>query len=235
MSGVTTEAALIAAAAALYLADCVVLLERGQGLWRRTAISFGSLHYQVQGKAVAVLNPFTPFIAVTRTLPLLGAGFGVDPSGVPRVLSPVAPFAALQLVLVFVVLPWCLLRAPGLPFVVALLLAYLNALLMLALILLRFGRAGIARRPLLVLGFGWLACLPLSVNCVRRAGLSFEVAMDAREAIRSLPADARAQAHASLAAQLGEALQELDEGDERHPPLAELKRQLDAQAADGRA
>jgi len=230
---VSSEAVLIAAAAVLYLADCVVLLERGQALWARGALAFGSLHYQVQGKTVALLNPLTPFVPVSRTLPLFATGFGMDPAGVSRVLSPVGVLAALQFALMFVVLPWCLMRAPGAPFLAALLLAYLNAILMLALIAQRFGRAGIARRPLLTLGFGWLACLPLSVNCARKAGLTFEIAMDAREALRDLSARAREQAAAALAAQATEAAQDLDEGDERHRDLMALKRQLEA--GDGRA
>ena len=45
------EAAVLAVAAAIYLLDCVVLLERGQGLWWRGGISFGSKHYQMRGKA----------------------------------------------------------------------------------------------------------------------------------------------------------------------------------------
>ena len=41
----STEAAVIAVAAAIYLFDCVVLLERGQALWSSAGLSFGSLHY----------------------------------------------------------------------------------------------------------------------------------------------------------------------------------------------
>jgi hypothetical protein len=229
---VSPEAVLIAAAAVLYFADCIVLLERGQALWAKGALVFGSLHYQFRGKTVALLNPLTPFVAVSRTLPLFAAGFGMDPAAV-RALAPVGALAALQFVLVFAALPWCLLRAPGMPFVAVLLFAYLNAILMLALTAQRFGRVGIARRPLLALGFGWLACLPLSVNCARKAGLTFEIAMDAREALRDLPAAARAQAAAALAAQAAEAAQELEEDDERHRDLMALKRQLEA--GDGRA
>ena len=230
----SAEAVLILVAAALYLADCIVLLERGQAIWARGALAFGSVHYQVAGKVVALLNPLTPFVPVSRTLPLFSAGFGMDPAGMSRVLSPLRSLAGLQLVLVFAALPWCLLRAPGATFA-TLLIAYLNAVLMLVLLAWRFGRAGLPRRPLLALGFGWLACLPLSVNCLRKAGLSFEIAMDAREALRDLPAQARALAAADLAAQVGEAAQELDEGDARQRDLATLKRQLDAEAASGRA
>jgi len=149
---VSTEATVIAVAAAIYLVDCAVLLERGQALWTRSGLAFGSLHYQVRGRAVALLNPFTPFVAPLRTRPLLG------------------------------------------------------------------------------LAFGWLVCLPLSINALRKAALAFEVAIDAREAIGLLPEGDRARARGELAAQIAEAMQELDESDERHQRLAELKVQLAAQA-----
>jgi hypothetical protein len=228
---VSTETAVVALAAAIYLLDCVVLLERGQALWSRGGLSFGSLHYQVRGKVVALLNPFTPFLPVLRTRPLLSPAAGIEATQVREALAPLVGPAALQFVLLFAVLPWCLYRAPGWPFLSALALAYLNAMLMLALIAWRFGRAGLARAPLAALGVGWLACLPLSVNSARKAGLAFDAAADAPQAIRGLPAQARPRALAGLAAQVAEAMQELDDGDARHGALAEVKRALDADAA----
>ena len=229
-----SEAAVIAVAAALYLLDCVVLLERGQALWSRAAISFGSNHYQIRGKVVALLNPFTPFIAVFRTLPLFMNAPVPKFTDVLKSLAPLAGFAFLQLLLVLVALPVCLYRAPGWPFFLSLVLAYLNALVMLGAIWWRFRKAGLATRPLAALGFAWLACLPLSVNAPRKAGLAFDVAMDAREAIDLLPERSRERARGELAAQVAEAMQELEESDERHQRLAELRRQLVPEARDGR-
>jgi len=99
---------------------------------------------------------------------------------------------------------------------------------MLVLIAWRFGRAGITRRPLLALGFGWLACLPLSINSLRKAGLAFDIDRDARAQIERLPADKREQARASLAAQIGESILELEESDERRPALAQLQKELES-------
>jgi len=227
---VITEAAVVALAAALYLCDCVVLLERGQALLeaqrRRLGLSFGSRHYQIGGRAVALANPLTPFIPAFRTRPLFSAPAGVKVSRALRASSPLPPLCALQFLLVFVALPYCLYRAPGWPFVIALALAYLNALAMLALVWWRFGKAGVARRPLIVPAFGWLACLPLSVNCLRSAALSFDLALEARCALRMLPEADRPRARAELAAQLTEAMQELDETDSRHRRLEDLRRTL---------
>lgn len=229
-----SEAAVIAVAAALYLFDCVVLLERGQALWSRNGLSFGSNHYQIRGKAVALLNPLTPFISVFRTLPLFSNSSGVKMSTLLQVLSPVSLLSLFQLLVVFAALPYCLYRAPGWPFFVALVLAFLNAIVMLGFIWWSLRRAGMAARPLIALGFAWLVCLPLSVNAQRKAGLAFDAAMDARQAIRALPARDQERARSDLAAQVAEAMQELEESDERHRRLAELRRQLTPEAGHGR-
>ena len=225
---------MIAVAAALYLIDCVVLLERGQALWSRGALSFGSSHYQIRGKAVALLNPLTPFIPVFRTLPLFAGASNVKAADAARALAPLSALGGLQLLLVLVALPYCLYRAPGWPFFIALVLAYANAVAMLGLLWWRFRGARIAARPLLGLGFGWLVCLPLSVNALRRAGLAFDVAMDARAAIGLLPERSRERARSDLAAQVAEAMQDLEESDERHQRLAGLRRELIPEAGHGR-
>jgi hypothetical protein len=226
------EATVIAVAAALYLADCIVLLERGQAVLLargrgRAGLQFGSVHYQMSGKAVALLNPLTPFFAAFRSAPLFAAPAGPRAGKAAQALSPLGAAALIQLLLVFAALPYCLYRAPGWPFVIALALAYVNAIVLLVLITRRMGRLGVSRRPLWALGFGWLACLPLSVNAVRRAGLAFELAPDARKALRFLPHDARENARAALAAQIEESLQELEEGDAEHARLAQLKQRLE--------
>lgn len=234
------EATVIAVAVALYLADCVVLLERGQAVleagWSRPALSFGSRQYQIAGKAVALLNPLTPFVCAFRSLTLFSADKnGIKASKALPAVSALAPLVLAQLLLVFVALPVCLYRAPGWPFFISLILAYLNAIAMLALLVFRFRRNSIPARPLVGLGFGWLACLPLSVNCLRAAGVSFPLAIDARRALRFLREDSRQRAREDLAAQIGEAMQELEEGNELHRRLAELKRQLTPEARSGRA
>ena len=228
------EAAVIAVAATLYFFDCVVLLERGQALWSQGGLSFGSNHYQIRGKVVALLNPLTPFIPVFRTQPLFSAGSNVKLSGAIQTLRPAIMPSLLQFALVFAVLPYCLYRAPSWPFFISLLLAYAIAIAMLCLIWRRFRRAGVATRPLASLGFAWLACLPLSVNALRKAGLAFDVSVDARCAIRFLPASERQHARADLAAQAAEAMHQLEESDQRYRRLAELRRELTPEADSGR-
>ena len=225
---------MIAVAAALYLFDCVVLLERGQAIWSRGTLSFGSNHYQIRGKVVALLNPVTPFIPAFRTLPLFSAASKVKLSSAVRSLAPMSAMSLLQFAVVFAVLPYCLYRAPGWPFFMGLVLAYVNAIGMLGFIWWRYRKAGLATRPLLALGFGWLACLPLSVNALRKAGLAFDISVDARRAIRFLPAGERQRARDDLAAQVAEAMHELEENDQRHRRLAELHRQLTPEAERGR-
>lgn len=217
---------MIAVAAAIYLVDCVVLLERGQALWSSAGLAFGSLHYQLAGKAVAVLNPLTPFVAAYRTLPLFSERPGAKRGDAVDALAPLSVLGLIQLLLVLAALPYCLLRAPGWPFFAAMALAYANALALLGLLWWRLRRAGLAARPLAALGFGWLACLPLSINALRKAALSFDVAMDAREAIGLLPATDRERARMALAAQIAEATHELDEQDQMRDRLAALRSEL---------
>jgi hypothetical protein len=226
---VITEATVIAVAAAIYLLDCVVLLERGQALWSRNALWFGSKHYQVRGKVVALLNPLTPFLSVLRTLPLFSQASNLKASEVQQAVQPLWLLSLVQFLLMFVVLPYCFYRAPGWPFFLALLLAYLNAIVLLAAIWWRFRKAALATRPLLNLGFAWLACLPLSVNAQRKAALAFDVGMDAREAIRGLPELAQERARNDLVAQISEAMDELQEDDDRRLALGRMQAELKAE------
>ena len=235
----TPEATVIAVAGALYLLDCVVLLERGQAILeaagQRMAVAFGSQHYQIGGKAVALLNPLTPFVPAFRSLPLFSAADGSNAkvSKSVRALLPVSALCLVQFLVIFVALPYCLYRAPGWPFLMSLAFAYANAIAMLAIIWWRLRCAGIGTRSLIGLGFAWLVCLPLSANALRKAGLSFSIAMDARQAIRLLGASEKPRARHALAAQIGEALDETDERDERHRRLAELRRRLTLEAGRG--
>ena len=227
------EAALVALAAAIYLLDCVVLLERGQALFQPGRLSFGSRHYQISGRVVALLNPLTPFLFAFRSLPLFSSGKeGVKISKAAHAVAPLALPAALQFLLVFGALPYCLYRAPGWPFFIALVLAYLNAMLMLLVLVFGFRRNSIPARPLLGLGIGWIVCLPLSVNCLRSAGVTIPLGIDATRAIR-FPVD-REKARFDLAAQVAEAMQEVEECDARHARLAALARQLETEASRGR-
>ena len=228
------EAGLVALAAAIYLVDCLVLLERGQALIAGGTLSFGSRHYQISGKAVALLNPLTPFIPAFRSLPLFAENPGVKLSAALRAHAPLAALAALQFLLIFAALPFCLYRAPGWPFFIALVLAYLNAIVMLVFLFLNFRKRSIPARPLAGLGFGWIVCLPLSVNCLRAAGIGVPLGVDAMHAIRFLTDSEKQSARTQLGAQVAEAMEEMDERDERHEKLAALARQLEGEAGNGR-
>jgi hypothetical protein len=58
--------------------------------------------------------------------------------------------------------------------------------------------------------------------------------VDARRAIRYLPPGERQRAREDLAAQVAEAMHELEEEDELHRRLAELRRKLTPEARSGR-
>jgi hypothetical protein len=227
---VSAEATVIAVAAAIYLVDCVVLLERGQALWSRAGLAFGSLHYQVRGKVVALLNPLTPFMANFRTRPLFSSAVAIESQEAARALAPLSALGGIQLLLILACMPYCLYQAPGWPFFLALVAAYLNAIALSGLIWWRYRGARIATRPLVGLAFGWLVCLPLSINALRKAALAHDVAIDAREVIGLLPEPARERARGELAAQAAEAMQELEEGDAQRQRLADLHQELTQRA-----
>jgi len=165
---------------------------------------------------------------VLRTLPLFSQASNPKASEVQQAVQPLWLLSLFQFLLMFLVLPYCFYRAPGWPFFVFLLLAYVNATAMLAFLWWRFHKAALARRPLLNLGFAWLACLPLSVNAQRKAALAFDVGMDAREAIRGLPESAQERARNDLASQISEAIDELHETDDRRAALVLMQTELKA-------
>ena len=237
---ISTELAVLLLGGGLYLLDCVVLLGRGQGLLERATrgwrLRFGSSHFLIRGSPVVLLNPLTPGALALRTL----APFEPRPAGarrpaaVARLLKPLRPLALVQFVLVFVLVPATLVRWPAWPFLVALSLAFLNVALMLATAARRFRRAGLARQPLWSIGFNSIVCLPLSVNLYRRTALAAGIDGDAARLLRLLPRAYRSDARAQLVLQLGEAVQDAEEGSEAHGKLKGLAERLAAAGADER-
>ena len=228
------EAILLAMIVGLYLFDCIVLVARGQGILERTRarwrLSFGSKHYVIRGKPVALLTPLTPCLPAFKTLPLLqpSASRALKPSAAVRVLSPLRSLAALQLALVLIALPVSLFRPSGGPFLVALVLAYVNVLAMLGIAFSRYRRTGLPSKPLWSLAFNCIVCLPLSANLYRRASMTLPLASDAAQAVRLLPGVSRRGARSELLAQVAEALEEVEEEGLAFAALDSLRRDLAA-------
>lgn len=226
------DLAFLAALFAIYLFDCAVLVQRGQVVLSRTGrrwrLATGTRHYLIKGRPIVFLNPLTPCAATLRSSPILepSPAGSLRPSAVVRGLRRLPALALVQWVLVLAVLPVTLVRYPGWPLVIALLLAYCNVVSMLLILFRRYRRLGVARSPLVSLAFNALVCLPLSINLLRRAGLALPAAGGADRYLRLLPRSTRPGARRALLGQLEEALQDADEDTPRFAELTVLQRAL---------
>jgi len=229
---ISTEWAVVVLLIAIYLVDCIVLVARGQALLERAGrkwrMHFGAPHYVIRDCPVVFLNPLTPWNMALKTAPL----FGPSVSGAPRPSVLVRAFAArglfvgVQAVLVLGVLPVLLYRNAGWSLVLTLALAYANAIVMLVSALLAYRKQGVPVRPIVGLGLTGLACIPLSVNFVRRASLTFVLDGDAQRFIRLLRGRERDVAQYELAAHVSEAIAAVDEGSSDETRLVALRAEL---------
>lgn len=219
--------------AGLYLSDCVLTLHRGQGVLRfaggRWSLGFGSLSYTIRDKAVLLLAPLLPWQGTLLTQRLFEekAATALRPSVALRALAPLRWAVMLQAALVLVALPWALFRNAALPLLAVLVVAYVNAIVMLALVARAYRRLGVPRTPLWSIAGGALLCLPLSVNVMRHALLRLPVAGDAARLASLAPAPRRREAREALRAQVHDALQLVAPEDALHGSLASLRDRLD--------
>src|SRR5436309_3071759 len=108
----------------IYLADCLLLVDRGQAIFERAhgrwLAQFGSTHYALGGKPVLMLNPVAPWRAAVRSLPLFAASRpdAPLPSAIARVVRPLEPLVAAQGIAVLFVLPILMHYTPGWPFLI---------------------------------------------------------------------------------------------------------------------
>jgi hypothetical protein len=223
----------------LYLFDCTVPLARGQALLERAGrhwtLSFGNPHYIIRGKTIALLNPLTPCVPAFRTLPLVSVqpGNAITPSRAARALRPLRTPALLQFGLVLVVIPVTIAWYPGWPFVIGLVLAYLNLCAMLALAFGGLRRAHARPTGLVAIAFASIVCLPLSANLYRRVCLSLALTGDAFRFLRLIPVRLRTASRMKLLAHVEETLQETEEATPAFKTLSSLQRDLAMRIANG--
>lgn len=223
----------------LYLLDCTVPLARGQALLERAGrhwtLSFGNPHYIILGKAIGLLNPFTPWIPAFKTLPLVAVqpGGSITPSQAARALAPLRIPALLQFVLVLIVIPVTITRYPGWPFLIGLFLAYLNLCAMLALAFAAPRRARAKPNHLLSVAFTSIVCLPLSVNLHRRLCMSLTLTGDAFRFLKLVPGRFRTATRMKLLTHIEETLQETEEATPAFRTLSSLQRDLAMRIANG--
>jgi len=235
------------AVAALYLKDCVVLLERDEALmvrgWRgRWRAGFGLRHWRLAGREPYLCNPFTPYEAVLRLRWDAGrpsATPGATSAAVPREVAAFAPWAVAIWLALFAFLPAAFYGHLGLPVLLAG-LAALYALIAASLFLAWRRRAalGLSGRAFGVLAFELVACPPYAANLVRRLSLPRRVDEDFTHACaRLLEGEALAEARQGCRARVEEELEAIDEDSARAAALRQtrdrLARELETEGAHG--
>jgi len=201
----------------LYLVDCATLVERGQALLERKpgrwSLAFGNRYYVIRTKPVAMLNPLTPCVPTLRTAPLLGGTSAreIRPSTAARRLLPLRLLATIQFLLVLMVVPLTMIFFVGWPFLVAVIVAYLNTLAMLVILIRAFRVADVPWRSLWQLVFNAIVCLPLSINLYRRSSMLLPLAYDASRCLNLVPALERRHAAEVLQMHIQDLLEEEDE------------------------
>jgi len=233
----SAEWAAVLVVAGLYLSDCVLTLHRGQGVLGcaggRWTLAFGSLSYTIRDKAVLLLAPLLPWQGTLLTQRLFEAkpAMSLRPSVALRALAPLRWAVMLQAALVLVALPWLLFRNAALPLLGVLVVAYVNAIVMLVLVARAYRRLGVPRKPLWSIAGGALLCLPLSVNVMRHALLRLPVAGDAVALAGLVRSSRRREAREALRAQVHDALQLVAPEDAVHASLSGLRDALDRRLA----
>ena len=183
LSTVSTEAWLTAAITALYLKDCVrllqpdeAMLQRGrQGHW---SASFGARGFRLAQREPLLLNPFLPHRPAwllrwrTDVPSSIAATHAMTPTGGPDASIP-SPLLVLNVwlswALLFVVIPVGLNgRGSSTGVLVALALLYVNIAAGLLLVWRAHAELGLNKRSVCLLSLECLACPPYAVNLVRR-------------------------------------------------------------------
>ncbi|HVY99543.1 MAG TPA: hypothetical protein VHA35_08585 [Dongiaceae bacterium] len=177
----STTGLLLAVLLGLYLADCLVLLGPGQGLFRfekrAIRLDFGLSSYVMRGRVPALLNPLTPWIPAFRTAPL-----AATPAGAPaprlhplrrghyRILAA-WPMLLVQAALMFAAVPCFLVTARYRELAIAVACAFVAAGFLLFVGWRVAADLGLGRRQYAALAFQAAVCLPLSLNLLRKLAL----------------------------------------------------------------
>jgi hypothetical protein len=224
------------AAVAIYLVDCLVLVERGQGVfevgcWTRS-VTFGSRHYVLRERPVILLNPLTPWRLSLKSAPPLFERTTLGRVSVhqSRALKPIAVLGTVQSVLVFVVTPLLLHYEPGWPFFSAVMTAWLFSIAIAAMLWPYRARMNLTTLSYVNVALSGVICLPLSVNIARKAALALPITLTARQMLRLLPRPSCEAARAALIDQLEEACLEAVDGTEKWVRLRKLLTTLQSES-----
>jgi len=201
----------------IYLADCVVLVERGQGIFEfgcpSPSASFGSRHYVLRKRPVVLLNPLTPWRLSIKSESVFRDGLTTSGTSIrqTRRLQPIAILGTIQAVLIFVAVPLLLHFEPGWPFMVSVAIAMLVSAAIAAMLWPLRAAMNLTTLAYINTAVSGVICLPLSVNIARKAPLASHASFTAPRLLRLLPPLHREAARDEFIAQLEEACLETDD------------------------
>ncbi len=234
----STETLLVLLIFALYLKDCLLLLQPGEAVLlsrrgTRWAAGFGLRNWRLGGREPYLANPLRPDLVVFRLCwsprprPQPGPPPRV-PVGVPVELARLGPLAWASWCLLLVLVPMALVGHLG-PVVVvaAIVLAYASILVALLCAWAWRRPLGIAPRSLALLAFECLACPPCAPNLLRRIATLRAVDEDFEAAAqRLLDPGPLARARAQCRIRIDERLEEVGEGDPEGEVLRQARRRF---------
>ena len=160
----------------LYVADCLILLGPGQGVFvfdkRTIRLDFGLSSYVLRGKVPALLNPLTPWIPAFKTAPLAAVG-AHDLRLHPlrrchyRIVTT-WPILVVHAGLMFGAVPYLVMTARYRALAIAVACAFVSAGYLLYVGWRVAADLGLGRRHYASLAFQSAVCLPLSLNLLRK-------------------------------------------------------------------
>jgi hypothetical protein len=225
---VGAETLLALAIGALYLKDCIFLLQvneavlvsRGRGRW---AAGFGARTWRIAGREPFVANPWLPDRAVFR-LRWRMTPAGAEPAGakpartplrMPAELARIGRLAWLTWFALLVCLPVCLLGRLGPAVTIAAIAwAYASIIGSLALAWIWRRPLAISSRAFTVLAFECIACPPYAANIVRKLAALQRVDEDFEAAAaRVLDSRHLAEARSECLARLDDQIERTGDGD----------------------
>jgi len=230
------------AVVALYLKDCLLLLERDEavlvrGWGRRWRAGFGALDWRLRGREPRLCHPLKPWQSVQR--PRWDAAAAPAPASAVVPADPperfLRPWASAMWLLLFVALPIAYYGNLGLRSVL-LVIAELYLLILVSLVLVwrRRSALGLTGPQFGVLAFELLACAPYAANLVRRLSLHRRVDESLPAASeRLLDASAQAEVRAQCLRRIDDELDWIAEDAPRAQALRAARPRFAAAGADG--
>ncbi len=229
-----TASTVAVAIIAMYLVDCVLLIERGQGIFALNGSSaqFGTRNYVLGGRPIVVLNPLTPWRLAVKSRSILsdGSAHQIHMRHIAA-LQAIAILGSVQALLVLFVGPLSLHFMSWWFLMGAVIVAYLLTVAMGISLWASRHSLGLSTHAYFNIIMGALFCAPLSINMARKAALISTSKFEAMAIIcHHGPSENRDDARQALLGQLEEACLEAEDGSSRsdrvHGLLTALQRRI---------